>query len=407
MNRLRIFSILFLWGMAAFLTVPVDAAKDCSLPPTGFTPLIDMSGTQTYKGQEGGLYDNGSNSVPSGLYQKVLEAASQIQPVNGKIGLISVGMSNVSQEFIDFQSKAEVDPEVSAAVVTVNGAQSGQSADKWVTPDPGTNPWSVLASRISSSGLSNGQVQAVWLKQANRGTIETPGLEDALEMKSNLAYIVKKLRTDYPAIKVIYVSSRIYAGYVGSAHSSIEPLAYESGFAFRWLIQDQMGVANAAGTGEVDYVNAPVIVWGPYLWADDNIPRSDGLIWKCEDFEDDGGHPGPGAEAKVAQMLLNFFKTSPMAASWFTGSAPVPTKTPSKTPTPIKSPTKTPTQPPTPPMGKPGDANGDGKVDGFDYLVWLSHYGQTSNNGPIDGDFNSDGSVNGQDYLVWLSNYGT
>jgi len=68
MNRLRIFSILFLWGMAAFLTVPVDAAKDCSLPPTGFTPLIDMSGTQTYKGQEGGLYDNGSNSVPSGQF---------------------------------------------------------------------------------------------------------------------------------------------------------------------------------------------------------------------------------------------------------------------------------------------------------------------------------------------------
>jgi len=285
------------------------------------------------------------------------------------------------------------DPGVQNSIVTVNGAQSGQSADRWVTPEPGTNPWSVLSSRISSAGLSKEQVQVVWLKQANRDTAETPGLEDAMLLKSNLVYMVKKLKTDYPAIKIIYVSSRIYAGYA-SGHSSIEPLAYESGFAFRWLIQDQMGITNPTGTSEIDYNNSPVIVWAPYIWADGLNPRSDGLVWKCEDFQDDGGHPSASGELKVAQMLMNFFKTSPLAASWFTGSAPPPTMN--------VSPSKT----PTPPSGqKPGDANGDNKVDGLDYVVWLNNYNKTVSNGSASGDFDGNGKVDGLDYVIWLVNY--
>jgi len=54
---------------------------------------------------------------------------------------------------------------------------------------------------------------------------------------------------------------------------------------------------------------------------------------------------------------------------------------------------------------KQGDANGDGKVDGADYLIWLSYYGQ-SVTGPAKGDFNNSGKTDGADYLVWLSNYG-
>ena len=61
---------------------------------------------------------------------------------------------------------------------------------------------------------------------------------------------------------------------------------------------------------------------------------------------------------------------------------------------------------PTPsPTPRPGDANGDGKVDGQDYVIWLSHYNQTTGNGPSDGDFNKDGKVDGLDYVIWLNNY--
>ena len=50
-------------------------------------------------------------------------------------------------------------------------------------------------------------------------------------------------------------------------------------------------------------------------------------------------------------------------------------------------------------------ANGDGHVNGLDYLIWLTYYGQTIS-GPEYGDFNNNGAVNGADYLIWLSNYG-
>jgi hypothetical protein len=51
-----------------------------------------------------------------------------------------------------------------------------------------------------------------------------------------------------------------------------------------------------------------------------------------------------------------------------------------------------------------GDANGDGKVDGIDYVIWLSNYNQNKL-GPQFGDFNNDGKVDGIDYVIWLNNY--
>ena len=73
---------------------------------------------------------------------------------------------------------------------------------------------------------------------------------------------------------------------------------------------------------------------------------------------------------------------------------------------PTPPPASTPTKTPTPGTSKPGDANGDGQVNGADYLIWISHYGQ-SVSGPANGDFNNDSAVNGQDYIIWLANYGT
>jgi hypothetical protein len=52
-----------------------------------------------------------------------------------------------------------------------------------------------------------------------------------------------------------------------------------------------------------------------------------------------------------------------------------------------------------------GDANSDGKVDGIDFAIWLSHYGQTTN-GIANGDFNNDNRIDGIDFAIWLSNYG-
>lgn len=56
--------------------------------------------------------------------------------------------------------------------------------------------------------------------------------------------------------------------------------------------------------------------------------------------------------------------------------------------------------------GSSPDANGDGKVDGLDYVIWLSNYNRSTTEGPRRGDFNVDGTVNGLDYVVWVNFYG-
>jgi hypothetical protein len=58
-------------------------------------------------------------------------------------------------------------------------------------------------------------------------------------------------------------------------------------------------------------------MWGPYLWANGMIPRSDSTFWGRFDFEADGLHPSQQGETKAGGMLLEFFKTMPYTKCWF------------------------------------------------------------------------------------------
>src|ERR1051326_8947711 len=84
---------------------------DCNANPTGFTPINDLgSGTwiNTWNGasMQGGLYPGGSNFIPASHKAAGLNLISQIQPldtagnrsVNGKIVLLSIGLSNTNIE---------------------------------------------------------------------------------------------------------------------------------------------------------------------------------------------------------------------------------------------------------------------------------------------------------------------
>ena len=52
-------------------------------------------------------------------------------------------------------------------------------------------------------------------------------------------------------------------------------------------------------------VKVPWISWGPYLWADGETPRSDGWLWRCSDFQDDGTHPSFLGAVKVGGQVAN------------------------------------------------------------------------------------------------------
>ena len=92
------------------------------------------------------------------------------------------------------------------------------------------------------------------------------------------------------------------------------------------MIQDQI-----AGRAELNFdavrgtVRSSLLLWGPYLWADGSAPSAVGaLAYEPGDFSPDGTHPSETGRAKVARLLLDFFKTDPTAKPWFVGSAASP-----------------------------------------------------------------------------------
>ena len=317
------------------------------------TPLTDMAVGQTYQGFPGELYPDGSNSMPAAHAAAGTARAAAIQPLDtegnpdaaGRIVLLSVGMSHTTQEFCSanglqpcnpwtFVGQALADAGVNHTTLTfVNGARSGQTAPDW--DDPSDPDYArVRDFDLGSVGLTEAQVQVVWLKVADAHpttpTLPSPDA-DAFVLEEEMGNILRALRVHYPNLRCVFVSSRSYAGYA-LTDLNPEPYAYESGFAVKWLIQAQIDqMANGGAivdprAGDLSYETAvPWIAWGPYLWADGTIPRSDGLTWELADFESgDGTHPSTAGETKVGTMLLDFFETDPFTARWFLAAGELP-----------------------------------------------------------------------------------
>jgi hypothetical protein len=146
---------------------------------TGLVPLSQMKADQKYKGFDGGLYGGGSNQPPEAQAKAARDAAAHIIPLDaagkpatdGKIVLMSIGMSNTTGEFSRFKQVADADPDKSPKLLIVDGAQGGKDAAAWANVGNGiTNPtWEEADHRLKSAGASPGQVQVIWIKQALAG----------------------------------------------------------------------------------------------------------------------------------------------------------------------------------------------------------------------------------------------
>ncbi len=315
-------------------------AADCGGTSMGLIPLSEL-GPSGYQGFAGGLYPEGRDEPPARQRELALAAAARVQPLDeagapatdGKVVLLSVGMSNTTQEYQAFLRLSRDDPSLHRRLVLVDGAQGGQTAADIRRPD--ANFWQVVDRRLHAAGATGRQVQAIWLKEANRQPTDPfPGHAQALT--EDLAAVVGVVAARFPNVQLVYLSSRIYAGYASSSLNP-EPFAYESGFSVRWLIERQLAGEPALNADPaLGPVKAPVLLWGPYLWADGLVARSDGLSWRCEDFAADGTHPSASGQEKVAALLMRFFHGEDSARGWFLANpnAPTPTVGPTFTPRP-------------------------------------------------------------------------
>ena len=310
---------------------PSSAPRDS----TGLKPLTDMGADDKYKGESGGLYGGWLNVPPEAHDRAALKEVARIEPLdaegrpapNGAIVLVSIGMSNTTQEFSRFKAMADRDKEKSPTMLIVDGAQGGRDVIDWIDLAGGkADPvWAEMDKRLKAAGATPGQVQAAWIKQAIKGPGrlgEFPAPAD--QLKADLMALVILAKTHFPNLRLAFLSSRIYAGYATTPLNP-EPHAYESAFAVRWAIEEQISGNRTLNWDPVrGAIKAPVLLWGPYLWADGIAPRqSDGLVWKKEDLAGDGTHPSDGSgRDKVAELLLRFFKTDPHTKPWFFAQAP-------------------------------------------------------------------------------------
>ena len=319
---------------------PDEPAVGGPPPPASRVPLMDL-GAATYLGFEGGLYPGGAKFPPSAHDAEGRARSKLIVPLDangnvstaGKYLLLSIGMSNTTQEFCSgssappcdawtFVGQATADAAVNRSTLEfVNGAAGGKTAAAWDSPsDPDYDR--VRDTRLGPRGLSERQVQIVWVKVANaQPTASLPaGNADAYQLVTQMGDIVRALKVRYPNVRQVFFSNRIYAGYATTSLNP-EPYAYESGFAVKWVVQaqiDQMRTgAIDSRAGSLGYSTTPWIAWGPDLWANGTVPRSDGLTYVRDDLVSDGTHPSQSGEQKVGRLLLNFFKGSPYTGCWF------------------------------------------------------------------------------------------
>jgi PKD domain len=309
--------------------MPEAMRGDCSLVHTGNIPLPDL-GAATYQGIQGGLYPNGSDTVPPAHEAAGLAQAAQVQPLNsaglpdpvqGQIGLISIGLSNTMFEVSygpdSFKPRADADLSKNPKLTIVDGAQGGEDASHWA--DPLGETWTTLALRLKKAGVSPLQVQVAWMKLALEFPDTYGGFPaHAQALQTDMETIMRTARSRYPNLRIVYVSSRTRAYTEEIGTFSPEPFAYESGFAVQWMIADQInGINNLNFDPSKGRVVAPYLRWASYLWADGTTPRSDGFTWVCKDLQVDFTHPSNSGVAKVADQLLGFFKTDPTTSSWF------------------------------------------------------------------------------------------
>lgn len=288
----------------------------------GLVPLTDM-GAGTYRGYTGGLYGGGSNTPPPGHLAAALAKAAEIVPrdaagvpdPNGWIGMIAVGMSNTTHEFGAFERNADTDTTRNARVVLIDTGFGGMSAD--VIANPSAPYWTTMNQRIAAMGLTAAQVQVAWLKEAIPGPANDFPVH-ALALRDSIAHVVRNLHDKFPHLKIVYLSSRIYGGYQQQGGTSPEPQAFESGYSVRWLIEQQIaGDPSLNHDAAAGPVRAPLLLWGPYLWANGTSPRADGLTWPTSDLETDRVHPSPSGEEKVAGLLRDFFAHDVTATPWW------------------------------------------------------------------------------------------
>ena len=129
---------------------------------------------------------------------------------DGKIVLVSISMSNATQEFSHLQADRRRRP---AEIARADDRRlcPGRPGDGRSGSIPKARPWAEADRRLTAAGVTPKQVQVAWIKLANVGpTGELT--EHGKKLQDDTLAVLHNAKARFPNLRVAYLGSRIYAG---------------------------------------------------------------------------------------------------------------------------------------------------------------------------------------------------
>jgi hypothetical protein len=292
--------VALLLGVFVSVMFAVDHTEPVPLPSLG---------TDTYLGQEGGLYPNHSNTLPTNYLTNQIQPIYDLLENDSHIVVLCLGMSNLTWTCDNFINKANGNANVNSVLKFVNAGQPGRAQQAWdgnVAESDGV--WANADKRLEQEGESPSSVDVVLYFNAWAHPTEPDFATYTSTMLSSLKISMANIPDAYPNTQLIYITSREYAGYVINTLNP-DPWAYWDGFAYKRLVADRIN----------GVIGGPPILWQAYQYDP---------TWPASYFKpNDGVHLSDAGLDVAGQLWLDFFLTQP----WF-HSGDGPTATPASTP---------------------------------------------------------------------------
>ena len=294
------------WCVPVFVACALSAC-DSGLNPNpsdGSPPGLDVIEPFPIDRGDDGIQTPGKYK---GLWLRLVDNGSPVvTPVDGRIVVICVGMSNARSECGDFTARINSHWvfDVSFQVLVLNCGRVGHAIEHWIDPEYDFLWEECLLGLGLLHGLRPDQVRVIYHKAANEFTTREDGTvlpeypsagSDYDAFYNNLTAFSRRVPSFFSNVQAVYTSSRSYGGF-SSDPGHAEPLSYEEGHALNAWLAD-----NPARDG-IWYG------WGAYLWAPP-CPTGEinggGVCYQRKDYQDDGvGVTGTGASK--AAFLMHF-----------------------------------------------------------------------------------------------------
>ena len=239
---------------------PGVRATDCTRQAVGpQIPISDPGGV--------GMYPDGTNVRPFDHEQRGVALAAAIKASPGPHVFTAIGMSVTKNEMQGLRNAAKTVPH-NPAVVVVNCAQNGATAEEWSNWPGG--PWAGCDSMLANAGYNRFQVKVVLVKL----TRQKPnyGLDFfKSELTREWRQTMLNAAAHFPNLTMTYHTGRSFGGY-DDQYNNGEPYAYATGEVAKQIVADS--------------INDPTLTWADWSidqWADGASARvRDGFKWVCD-----------------------------------------------------------------------------------------------------------------------------